>query len=247
MDDFNNQQISNMQNSNFNPNYNTTSYYNGGYPVRCLRCNNVVSTRVCGFCGLDLAPLYPPFAPQQQPVQSQQALYPQQFTSYQQYPPQQGYSAPYQGGHIYQQSKPPKNKMALLIIISIVAAFLFIGVISIISGISAYNTLKRGSIYDNIPNFPKDDYTASTDDYYLPGGYSESEYGKLKIGMSYAQISYIIGGDGELVNSGENLKDETFYTYAWPHETELYTVLYITFTKDAASDIMIGDEEDMYY
>ena len=63
-------------------------------------------------------------------------------------------------------------------------------------------------------------------------GVSTEEYQKLSIGMTYAQISAIIGGDGSLVESGENAYGKAYYIYGWKGETNQNAVVYITFVDD---------------
>lgn len=70
-------------------------------------------------------------------------------------------------------------------------------------------------------------------------GVSTEEYQKLSIGMTYAQISAIIGGDGSLVGSGENAYGKSYYIYGWKGETNQNAVVYITFVDDAVSEISV--------
>ena len=70
-------------------------------------------------------------------------------------------------------------------------------------------------------------------------GVSTEEYQKLSIGMTYAQISAIIGGDGSLVESGENAYGKAYYIYGWKGETNQNAVVYITFVDDAVSEISV--------
>lgn len=77
------------------------------------------------------------------------------------------------------------------------------------------------------------------DDFLFSGGVSSDEYNKLKVGMSYAQVSSIIGGDGEIAGNGETLKKEAYYVYAWYGETNPNAIVYITITADKVSDISL--------
>lgn len=253
MSDPNIQSGSSEQQNNFHANTSQT-YYNGGAPVRCMRCNNIVSTRICGFCGLDLAPLYPSATTTpNQPTPASTTTQYAQASSYQQ--PPNNYQSYYQNNYAYtpsnryqyQQALNTKKKSGLVVILGIVAAvivFLYIVFLPIINFTT--NTITRNYSVPGTPNIPNDDYTASIGDNSYPGGFSDIEFDKLKIGMSYAQISYILGGDGELVNEGIDLKDVPFFTYAWAKEDDSNIILYITFSEDAANDIMLGESEYGY-
>lgn len=86
--------------------------YMGGIPVRCPRCSNVVNTRVCPYCGLDLATVYTvsqPAAAQQHPYYPQPT--PQQ-PAYHAAPaaPQNQYSYSYQ--QVPQAQVPPQGQYA---------------------------------------------------------------------------------------------------------------------------------------
>lgn len=71
-------------------------------------------------------------------------------------------------------------------------------------------------------------------------GVSAEEYQKLSVGMSYAQISAIIGGDGSLVSSGENAYGKAYYIYGWKGEINQNAVVYITFVDDIVSEITVN-------
>jgi len=75
------------------------------------------------------------------------------------------------------------------------------------------------------------------EDYYYPSGISPEEYRQIEIGMSYARVSAIIGGDGEIVESSQTLKEEVYYTYVWYGEENPYAAAYITFTDGAVTAI----------
>lgn len=70
-------------------------------------------------------------------------------------------------------------------------------------------------------------------------GVSAEEYRKLSVGMTYAQISAIIGGDGSLIGSGENAYGKAYYIYGWKGETNQNAAVYITFVDDAVSEISV--------
>lgn len=212
-------------NSNFEPNFTppppTNTPYMGGVPVRCTRCSNVVNTRYCNYCGMDLSTIYAVGTPPQAMPDMQS-------------PFNQPY--PYYPVPPFQQKRSTGKTVGIVfLVIGIVAAVLII--ISAIFGFFAFST--NFETYHNQDQFeeilPNNPGNKSAD---FPPGVSVDEFNKLKVGMSYAQISSIIGGDGKLIDNGENLKKETFYTYAWPGEINPdNTTVYITITNDVASDI----------
>ena len=70
-------------------------------------------------------------------------------------------------------------------------------------------------------------------------GVSSEEYQKLSVGMYYAQARASIGGDGNLVDSGENAYGKTYYIYGWPGERNESAAVYLTFIDDAISEISV--------
>ena len=84
-----------------------------------------------------------------------------------------------------------------------------------------------------------DDSYIDNDVYFYAGGVSSDEFKKLQTKMSYAQVSGIIGGDGELIDSGETLQGETYYTYGWIGEDNESAEVYITITSDMVTDITL--------
>ena len=71
------------------------------------------------------------------------------------------------------------------------------------------------------------------------GGVSAEEYDRLKLGMTYAHISSIIGGDGELIENGTDVHGDAYYIYGWPGEYGDYGAVFITFTNDVATEITV--------
>lgn len=201
--------------------------YRGGDPVKCPRCCNIVSNQICNFCGLDLSTVYfkvmeqPPIQPPQPPydMQFEQPQYTQQPPYGQQYPPYQ-----------YQQAARKKN---IPLIIAAVFLVLILCTIPIVILTSFLKTTKTQIHQDTIRP------PMAQEDYFFAGGVSSEEFKKLKNDMSYAQISAIIGGDGEIINSTETLQGEPSYTYGWLGEHNPNAIVYITITSDKVSDITL--------
>lgn len=71
------------------------------------------------------------------------------------------------------------------------------------------------------------------------GGVSQTEFDRLELGMTYAHISSIIGGDGAPIESGTNVQGDAYYIYGWPGEYGETGAVYITFTNDVATEITL--------
>ena len=71
------------------------------------------------------------------------------------------------------------------------------------------------------------------------GGVSAEEYDRLQLGMTYAHISSIIGGDGEPIENGTDVYGNAYYIYGWPGEYGDYAAVFITFTNDVATEITL--------
>lgn len=201
------------QSMNQNTYQSNTSQHQQTPPTVCPRCHNVANGRFCLYCGLDLA-MY-------------QAQYQNPYNSY-----QYSYNTNY--GYYSSQFQPAvKSKRvvvwpfivggALVIIAIITAAIIFINFI--IKGNKPYNYNEYGN-YNNY------------EEGILPNGISKQELNQIKTGMSYAHVSAIIGGDGELVDQGTTPLDEKYYTYHWYGENNPNASVYITFVNDKVSDIV---------
>lgn len=71
------------------------------------------------------------------------------------------------------------------------------------------------------------------------GGVSQEEYDRLELGMTYAHISSIIGGDGAPIENGSTVQGDAYYIYGWPGEYGDTAAVYITFTNDVATEITL--------
>ena len=219
--------------------------YRGGVPVRCPRCGNVVATPVCGFCGTDLSKVYtvagmapPPTGcynayPGCRPPQPPAAYYPPPAPVY----PAQGYG--YAAAAYPTVQKRPNHRTAwiagglalLFIAVFVGCVFLFRGMLNSPPADNSIIGINPGNGGFTTPSTPQD--------YYIPYGVSPEEYAQLKVGMSYALISQIIGGDGQLMeptNQDEVLESE-YVVYGWPGELDPNAALYITFVEGRATEI----------
>lgn len=222
------------------PNVNTQS---SGISMRCMRCGTMSTTPFCPNCGLDIkAGLSQAYQYQQNPYQQN---YQPQSNPYQpqpnQYPPQ----------YMQYQAPPRKNSVgiALAIIIPVFLVITFI-VMLIMTSLTSYNreSITRDDIGFGGSQFGQDKDDKDTDKggsnkgEPIPNGVSSEEYDQIEKGMSYAQISAIIGGDGILADSGRNIHNEEYYTYGWIGENNNECELYITFIDGKATDIDLNGD-----
>lgn len=81
------------------------------------------------------------------------------------------------------------------------------------------------------PTVPDPDPDAEPQDPQLsPNGVSQAEFDQIEIGMTYLQISAIIGGDGFLMNDSGNGD----YTVYWPGEDNANASLSVVFQNGKA-------------
>lgn len=223
--------------------------------ISCPHCdyeNFLDEANFCGGCGVDLTAIKQQHYQQQfykHQIYNQQQQFNQhnQFTQHQQLSQQQQYYQQqyYQYQQYYNQYPQPqvaKKKNVLLtifrvlLLISIIVSSIILVSVKLMENDSKFMNGIDESLFYNffVPNDDK-----SETPYYSAGGVSSEEYAKLKNGMSYALTSYIIGGDGILVNTGENIQNKFYYTYSWSSEIDENIVYFITFVDDAISEIMI--------
>lgn len=114
-------------------------------------------------------------------------------------------------------------------------------VLSILTGISVVIMLTAMLIHFILSSFNNiginDPFYGNTQ--IFRGGVSTEEYDRLQLGMTYAHISSIIGGDGELIENGTDVHGDTYYIYGWPGEYGDTAAVYITFTNDVATEITV--------
>ncbi len=79
---------------------------------------------------------------------------------------------------------------------------------------------------------PDDDDTLSEQESLYPNGVSPQEFSLIEVGMSYAQISTIIGGDAQI--TGDNASQ---FTATWYGEYDFNTTLVIEFVDNIAVSI----------
>ncbi len=191
-------------------------------PLQCPRCGNLSYQRFCSTCNLDLAPY--------------------QQIKQQQYQPQQPYTGSYYNNmqpNYYipqynvnnQQKKPIKIG---LIISGSIGLFIVLFALSFMLNSYIINRVHNPNQYNKSDN----GYISPNDPEINPSGVSQSEFRKLKIGMSYARVSAIIGGDGVNSADGETPYGEKYYTFTWFGETNPNAKVHITFTNDKVSDIV---------
>lgn len=172
--------------------------------------------------------------------------------------PQQGYQNPQNsttftntiaGQTWYPPYPAPKKKhtgiIVLVIVLAVFFGLLFVGAIAVssLSYSKSYTSSDKIGI-DNpfeMPNFGGSNKPSGSE--ILPNGVNLEEYKKLMDGMSYGQVSAIIGGDGQMTDSGENVKGQKYYTYSWICEdTANDAIVHITFVDGAVTDILLAGE-----
>lgn len=214
--------------------------------IKCPNCNNLIQldqANFCGMCGENIMNI------KQQHFQQmhQQQMHQQQMHQQQMHQQQ-----------MYQQQKRKNNiknynnldGVPLNVKFSYYTSkFLFFILLFIL--LFRCSSHLNDFLINNVSNFGIDPslfysyFSEKVDDvdgYYSAGGVSAQEYNKLETGMSYALTSFIIGGDGDLVNTGENVHNKFYYTYRWFSEIDENLVYYITFIDDEISEIMLDQK-----
>lgn len=210
-----------------------------GINVKCPRCNTFSQTHFCPNCGFDLVANFAYAMKNQQPSQYHQTS---------QHQPQN--QMPNQFQHLSQNpyysmrnnTNIPVQKKKNTAVILVVALLIFVALV--ICGISLFNMIIKdfdrfqgnsNGFTQNIPNINDDSKNSKSE---IPNGISLSEFQKLKVGMSYAHVSGIIGGDGVITDEGENLRNERYVTYSWVGENNENAAVHITFIDGAVSEII---------
>lgn len=119
-----------------------------------------------------------------------------------------------------------------LLLGGLVTALMLVGVILLFGKESRPITSAPG--YDMLPSASQPSKAGE-----LPNGVSQDEYNQLSLGMTYAQASAIIGGDGTILDGGENIQGEVYYIYGFPGEYNVNAVVYITISNDVITDISV--------
>ncbi len=222
-------------------------------PVICSNCGNISLGRFCSNCGAPVTDDSAASSASNNPINSANQTgfaYPPK----QNFQDNTAYQAPPQG-NAYKQTPPHGNPMhqnapyinpsfqstpynmqytpaytakksrlipivmasfGVLLVLSVVALF----VVSIVS----FGTVKsvngaEGAIRNPVIN--------GKDGVSFPAGVSLEEYKKLKIGMTYAQVSAIIGGDGQPLSSEKGEGKKTLYI--WQGQDIPQAIVSITF------------------
>lgn len=137
---------------------------------------------------------------------------------------QYGYYQPY-----YANVQKKKKIWPIIVIVIVVFIFTFIG--SLFTTNLLINKYKNNKIY----NF---DNNISNKSESFAGGISLKELNQIQIGMSYAHVSKIIGGDGELTDQTTTPQGLIYYIYTWVGENNPKTYVHITFHESKVVDIV---------
>lgn len=209
--------------------------YQGGIALRCPQCSHVVYTRFCSFCGNDLAVSY---APSGTPVPPAQAEFPPQPGF--QPPPAQEWKTltPPTQDRKTQFPKPKGYRPPVGIVLLSILLFLVTFGLSFFGFSALYRRDAQAKPESNIEWTPPAESPSANSRSSNPGGVSLEEYFQLKAGMTYAQVSGIIGDDGILVDTGTNLDGRDYYIYGWSGQDNPLAEVYITFVEDQVVEIV---------
>lgn len=148
--------------------------------------------------------------------------------------PQANYNAPVNGAVAYGARKKNPRRTAFIVGgISLAAILLFWVIFFTVR--TVYDRTKH--VNPSLPNYSYNNNPVPNGGYHQPEGISLEEYLNIREGMSYAQVSQIIGGDGQEADSGTTPNDEIYYTYAWYGEDVPDAIVYITFVDSAVTEI----------
>lgn len=191
--------------------------------VRCPRCGTFSATRFCGKCGFDIESNFILAMQNHQFQKSPNAQNQYQINA-------------------YNQTNKKKNKVIIIIATIVFILLAICGICLMLLTFDKFGDGNNDKKDDNI-QIPVDEYFpdnkyGNTDGKSTPQGASEDEVKQIKIGMTYARISGIIGGDGDITGEGENVKKEQFYTFSWRGENNPEGELHITFIDGVATEIV---------
>lgn len=203
----------------------------------CPRCHAVSYGFFCNQCGLNLninetpktqviynQQPYPNL--NQQPIsQTQQNYYGAQKP---QYTPQ---FSPY-----FQYMAPPQKPKNNVWIIWLVAAGIFI--VTMIACIFITFSVLGNVLDEEVPNYNDEGNNSQENPNYTPNGISRQELNQIEVGMSYALVSKIIGGDGVISDQGQTPQGVKYYIYTWMSENDASAFVHITFKDDKVADIV---------
>lgn len=86
-----------------------------------------------------------------------------------------------------------------------------------------------------LPEVDTDSDMTETEGVFYPNGVSVEEYQQLQVGMTYGEISYIIGGDAQAQDLDNAAENELIAI--WPGENKLSAMVRITFVDGVATEI----------
>lgn len=222
-------------------------------PSYCPQCGQPVQGSFCGHCGYCLhghSPSFNPYTAQPTPPPTYVAANP-----YAMPPRVSAFTQRYQSTNPAQPSAPQKISpwmiatIVVYVFLCIILPILLVGmaVFGILYSDSPFYDDIRGSYYEEYDNrynrFDPDDHKSSshtipdeeTGEPLMPNGVSISEYKQLEVGMTYAEISYIIGGDAMGQDTDKAKGDE--FIALWCGEYNTDAVITITFEDNIATKI----------
>lgn len=197
-------------------------------PLPCPRCGMFGTESFCKQCGLDLVAYYQ--------AQSEPNQFQQQNKSFQN--EQYSYSnVPQYSQYVQYQTQFARPKARIANVISVILLIALAVLLAISIPLIVFSNINSKKVLPNITDKYSDPFINSSS-IATRNGISIGEYDELKLGMSYAHVSAIIGCDGVLSDSGKLPQGTEFYTYTWFGDPNSDAIVHVTFKDDVVSEIM---------
>ena len=216
---------------NSNPNYNYSNYYTQPNPYQQQNQYNQPNP----YQQQNQYNQPNPYQQQNQYTQPNPYQQQNQYTQPNPYQQQNQYTQPNLYQQVYRPVKKPKEKTVITkngIALGISMAVLFVVVF-----VSTMIILYSITDHSQSPTVNTHQQQTEIDLNNNPAGVSKAELAKLKSGMSYAQVSAIIGGDGLPTKSHQNSLKQDVIIYWWPYEDDNSAGILITFTDEQLTSI----------
>ncbi|MGI5958134.1 MAG: hypothetical protein ACOX60_01810 [Massiliimalia sp.] len=229
--------------------------------TKCPICGYPVTGNFCQRCGTANPNTHPasenaPFS-QQQNVYGQQPFSSPGYGGFQTVPNQNYFRENYHRA-IEQGRFPKKSQTAavLLIILGVLLKLMSAGSSILVSLNSEYwadeimdsyyedyydyyddgmedNWVDTSDSGDGFKDYVRDD-AVDTGESVMPNGVSLEEFRQLELGMTYPEISYIIGGDA----AGQETNEQDRLITLWPGEYRIDAVVRVTFDEDGQAIVI---------
>ncbi|MEG0571173.1 MAG: hypothetical protein RR497_05970 [Oscillospiraceae bacterium] len=177
----------------------------------CPRCNNTVSQRYCSICGFDLE-----FVNLNNNVKINPCYNPNFDNS----------TSSEKTKRVSTAQQTWRIILIALASVSFAAAFIIITA-----------NISKSFPFSGNNNSTSSSTQTNNSAYNFPAGVSLSEFDKLQLGMSYAHVSSIIGGDAVNVATQERPQGGVVTIYTWYGENNKKAVVYVSFIDDKVSEL----------